>query len=199
MHAPFCVEERAAAVARLNGDGQLNQFHAVEVALRRDDALHDAVFQPGGVPDGDNLRALLERGRITELERGQIARGDAHEGEIEFAIRGEHFRGVEAAAIRELDGDGPRLADDVQAGGNQAVGGDNEARAHAVLPAVASVMRDHDHGFAGAFGERHDVGRVVGAGGFFLRRNNGEGETGRQANSEEDFQLGDGTHVWGRM
>ena len=157
------------------------------------------MFQPGGIPDGDDRRPLRKRGRVAELERGQIARGNAHEGEIEFTIRGENLYGVEAAAIRKFDGDGPGLTDDVEAGGNQAIGGHDEARAHAVLLPVPSVLPDHDHGFAHAFGERHDVGRVVGAWGFLLRRAGDEGKTNRQTNSNENVQLAGSTHVWRRM
>ena len=82
---------------------------------------------------------------IAERERGEVGGVDADDGEIELAVPRDDFGGVEDLAVEELDGDGTCLADNVEAGGDESIGAEDEACADAVGLSVASVVGDDDH------------------------------------------------------
>ncbi len=67
------------------------------------------------------------------------------------------LRGVKAAAIGQLDANGPCFINDVKARGDQPVAGNDEARAHAVLLAVAPIMSDDNDGLPGRFAEGNGI------------------------------------------
>ena len=180
LHAPARVEQRPAAVARLKGNRQLNQLHAVELALRRDHALHHAVFEADGIAERNDGRTLFQRRRIAELERGQIRGRDTYHSKIELAVGGEYFRDFVAPSA-QFHSDGPRLADDVITSCDQSARIHDEARAHAVLFSIAPEVRDDGNGFFGALGEGDDIGSFR-SGGLLLRR---RGEVNR-ANEKRD-------------
>ena len=87
---------------------------------------------------------------------------DKYRAQIELAVGGMDFGHLDATAAGKLDADGARLTDDMEAGGDEAVGGDDKTRADAVLLSVASVVSNDDDGIADGGGELLD-GVGVGA------------------------------------
>ena len=90
-------------------------------------------------------------------------------------------------AVGELHGDGPAFADDVQVGGDEAVGRDDEAGAQAVLLALAAGVMDDDDGRLGRFGELLDGFRYVigrSGGGLSIDRVQADDAAKRQGKDE---------------
>ena len=88
LHAPLQVEERAAAVAGLDGNGELNHRAAFQLTFGRDHATHHAVLQAVRVADGDDRLAFLQAIGIANGKRRQALDIDPDQGEIERAIGG---------------------------------------------------------------------------------------------------------------
>ena len=80
------VKHRPAAVSRLDRDGQLDHPHAVKVAPRRDDSLHEAKFKAVRRAHGHYGCALLECVRVPNRESRQVGLVDSQHGEVERAI-----------------------------------------------------------------------------------------------------------------
>ena len=153
MHAAFQIDERPAAVARFDGNRNLDHRHAFDVAPCRDHALRNAVLEAERITEREHGGALLQEIRIAERQSRQLVGIDAEDGEIKLAVGGVNLGDFAPSAIGELDGDGPGFADDVQAGCNQAVGRNHKACANPVFLSVASVMFDDHHGFERGGGE----------------------------------------------
>ena len=162
----FHIEQRAAAVARLDGDGDLDHLNHVEITAGRDDTLHDAVIEAVGIADGNHRGAGAQRVGIAERQRGELVGFDADDRQVELAVPRIDLGDVVDFPIQQLHGHRTRLADHMQARGDQAIGGNHKARAHAVRFSVASEVRDDDDGFAGLGGE-FDDGLGGGGGGLF--------------------------------
>src|SRR5262249_24527907 len=143
------VEHGAAAVALFNGHGELDHGAALDLRAAGDDAADDAVLQAARVAQRDDRLAVAQRVRVAQFQRRQPLRVDAEQGEVERAVGGVDGGDLVALAVGRLDLDGAGLADDVQVGGDQAVGRDDEAGADRVLLAVAAGDADDDDRGAG--------------------------------------------------
>ena len=87
---------------------------------------------------------------IAQRDWRESARVDANHGQIERTVRGVNGFDFVAFAIGHLHGDRPTLADDVQIGGDQTIGGDDKSASQPMLPAISPG--DGDHGQARARG-----------------------------------------------
>ena len=160
-HPALGVEERAAAVARLDGDGELDVFRSLDLAQRGNHPADDAELEPVGVAHGDDIGALGDLLIDRQLERLQALRVDAQDRQVEFPVPGVDGGHVVGLAVIEADGDRARFADDVRAGGDEAVLGDHKAAPGPGGAAVAALLGDHDHRGSGGGGEVG--GRLVAA------------------------------------
>ena len=93
------------------------------------DAGHDAVPQPLRIAHRHHGLTVLERRRVAQLQRLQSLGLDAKDGEIELAIGGVDGLDVMALAVGGFNAKGPALAEDVAIGGDQSLGGHDEAGA----------------------------------------------------------------------
>ena len=97
------VEQRAAAVARLDGDGDLDHRPALQLTPPRDDASDDAVRQSLRVADGYDGLPVLERGRVAQRQRRQPLGSDPEDGQVEAAVVGVDVGDGQLLAVGRLD------------------------------------------------------------------------------------------------
>ena len=110
MTSPLCVEQRAAAVARIDLRRRLNVGQPLAVAvLRADDPLGHRAFQTERVADREDFFALfliIGIGQQDRLERQIFLLGDLQQSQIEELIHGDDLHFVDAppgvAAFRVL-------------------------------------------------------------------------------------------------
>src|SRR5207248_647921 len=121
-----------AAVARFDGNGELDHRPAVDLLPAGDDAADDAVLQPARVAQGDDALAVLELVGVAQVQGDEVLGVDLDQGQVEGAVGGVDA-GDGVFLLAELHADRPGLADDVQVGGDDAVGRDDEAGAQAAL------------------------------------------------------------------
>ena len=162
MHPAVQVEHRPAAVARLDRHGQLDHLHAVKVAPRRDDPLHEAELKPVRRAHGHHRRALLKGVRVSERQRRQAGPVDAQHGQVERAIPSVNGGHLRLLAAGQPHAHRPPLARHVQARGDQAVAGDHEAGPHAFLLVIPAELREHYDRVADALGQLLGVQRLWG-------------------------------------
>ncbi len=144
MNPAAHVEQRSAAVARLDGDGELDHRPAVHLAPAGHHPGNDAVRQSLRIAHRDDGLPVFERGRVAQLQRRQPLGVDAQDGEIELAVGGVDGRHFVMFAVGGLDADGPALADDVAIGGDKSVRRHHEAGAQSLAFAIPSAHAD-DH------------------------------------------------------
>ena len=80
MDAALEVQKRAAAVTGFDWYGDLDHLDEVEVALRGDDTLDDAVIEAVGIADGDDGGALAEGVGVAEGQGGEVGSFNADDG-----------------------------------------------------------------------------------------------------------------------
>ena len=133
-HRAAAVEQRAARVAGVDRGVGLDEGHhrvaGQRTPLGADDALRRSLLQPVGRADREHRVADLEALRVAEADHGEVFGVDAKHGDVGRGVDAEHL-GREFAAVAELDGHLLGFAHDVGVGQHQAVGADDEARAHA--------------------------------------------------------------------
>ena len=151
----FHVEHGAAAVALLDGDGELQHRHAVHVALPDSTPATTLYSSPrgwpratigcppcsfAGSPSGSGFSPLASMRRRARS-----------------SLRSEAWIAVTSCLVPSASCTliGPGLADDVKVGRDQAVG-DDEAGAESLLFAVAAGEEDDDDGLLRVLGELLD-------------------------------------------
>jgi hypothetical protein len=171
-HASLRVDQRAAAVARVDRGVGLHVDHRVvglELARHR---AHDAearrVLEPERAAEGHHQLALVQQLRVAELERGQAGALDLEHGHVGLAVDADHLRD-QALAARPQDRaagrsrvgllnvhlDAARVFDHVRVRDDPAVGVDDHAGARAL---VAREQHARRRGVAGR-GHLHHRGR----------------------------------------
>ena len=102
---------------------------------------------------------MFERIRISQGKRGQVRCGDVNYCEVEFAVPGMDLGRGETFAVRKLNFDGAAFANDMQAGGDQAIAGDDEAGADAIFFSISIEVGNDDDGLFDALGQSFDGSR----------------------------------------
>ena len=118
MHTALAIEDGAAAVARLHGNGELEHFAQLHFTSGGKDAFHHTASQAHGVAQGNDRCALEQFCRIPEWKWGEVAVLDLKDRKVAFAVGGVHGKHSQFLAVPSAGLDGACLADDVQAGGN---------------------------------------------------------------------------------
>ena len=162
-HRAARIDERAAAIAgiqrRVGLDDvvhQASRTRTQRTSERRNDAGRYGTFEAEGVAEGDRQLARLDRARVAEHRRDEVAARNAQHGEVGVRVVAGHDT-AKAAPVEERNVDFIGAVHHVRIGEHEAVGGGDEARAAARPPAAAPDV-DADHGGAGAFdGARHDA------------------------------------------
>jgi hypothetical protein len=146
----------------MNGHDRIARERA---ALGADDALRRGLLEAVRRADREHRVADLEALRIAEPDHGQILGVDAQHRDVGGRVAAQDL-GAELAPVAQLDGHVLGLADDVRVGQHQAVGADDEARAHAAerhLRALPAALLEAGHA-AEELEERivlHAVGQAV--------------------------------------
>ena len=148
MHTALAIEDGAAAVAGLHGNGKLKHFAQLHFTSGGEDTFHHTAGQAHGVAQCDDRFALEQLCGIPEWKRGEVAALDLEDREIPFAVGGVHGKHSQFFAIPSAGLDGACFADDVQARGNQILT-DGEPRAGALTCIAAPAVADGDQRFAG--------------------------------------------------
>ena len=157
LHLPLEIQQRAAAVARLHGDRQLDHRPPLDLAPPRDAPRDDAPLEAVRIPHRHHLAAVGERGGVAESERHQALPGDADDRQVGGPVGGVDLDDVVPGAVGEFHAHRPRVADDVVVGGDEAVGADDEPGAEARVALAAA-------------GEAHGDDRVADLGRDLLHR-----------------------------
>jgi len=129
------VEQGAARVARVDGDVGLDEGHVSLVGQRarfgRNDACGDTVLEAERRADCEHPFTDPGLARVAQRHGGQILGVDAQHCDVGRLVDADHLGG-EFALVGELDRDLGGVRHHMCIGEDDAVGTDDEARAHAV-------------------------------------------------------------------
>ena len=102
MHATGHVHQGAAAVARLDRHGKLQEFLPVDLPQRRDNAADDTISQAPRIPHRHHRRALLDAPRLRQFQRLKwpVRLGDTNHSQIDRLIESMDRHRFQLLAIR---------------------------------------------------------------------------------------------------
>ena len=150
-HQPLRIEQRAAAVARVEGGVGLD--HVVDqvpgdaaqgAAQRADDAGGDGGIETEGAADGHDQLADPQAGRFAELGVGEPGVFGLDDGDVGPGV-GPDDVAIDFAAVVQANTQPARAADDVVIGEEKSVGSDQKAGARsAISPASRRPRRRGD-------------------------------------------------------
>ena len=161
-HIALHVEQRAAAVAFLDGNRDLQHVVAVNVARGGEHALHDAEAKTFGSSHRHHILALADFGGIAQWQWLEVFGVNFEQSEVALRVRGVDGSHRMRLAIVHLDLQSPCLTDDMQVRGNEAVRADDEAGTDAIR-ALTAKLSDFDQ-------RRSDGLREIGGGLRLWRR-----------------------------
>ena len=119
-HLPVEVDQRTAAVARIDGGIGLDEILVIGQShlgalFRADNALGHGLFQSTGISDGDHGFPHFDRVRIAQFGQGQVLGVDLQHRQVRRRIGADQFCLV-FLAILQLDDDPVRIFDNVVVG-----------------------------------------------------------------------------------
>ena len=140
------INERAAGVAHVDRRIRLDKIFIAAIenshlvtALGRDDSHGHGLAHTKGISDREHDIADAKFLTVSERHRRQLRRLNLDHGDVGLGIGTDHF-GNELTVVRQRDFQLIGTLHDVIVGKNVAVGGDDDARAHPLLPALALLI-----------------------------------------------------------
>ena len=111
------IEERSAAVARVDRGVSLDEHHRSRLTQRADDAAGDGVLESERCAERDDFLSLARAQRRSQAKRRESRVGGRglDDGEVEFRSHGVDAS-LDNAAIRQTDGHGRIACDHVHVG-----------------------------------------------------------------------------------
>ena len=140
------INERAARVAHVDRRIRLDKIFIAAIenshlvtALGRDDAHGHGLAHTEGISDREHDIADAKFLTVGERHRRQLRRLNLDHGDVGLGIGTDHF-GDKLTVVRQRDFQLIGTFHDVIVGKNVAVGGDDDSRAHPLLPTLALLI-----------------------------------------------------------